>query len=122
MASTFSPQSPYRKLAHSLDALPNGFPPAADGSDLRLLARLFTPEEAALAADLLTTLETPDQVAERLGRDPQEVRLLLKVMSRKGLIAAGKTVGWPGLWHPAVCGGDLRSAGRAHRRQPGAVV
>jgi ferredoxin len=55
------------------------------------LARLFTPEEAALAADLLSDLETPGDMAERLSRDPQEVRLLLKEMSRKGLVAAGKT-------------------------------
>jgi electron transport complex protein RnfB len=43
---------PYRLLATRLDELPNGFPPTADGAELRLLARIFTPEEAALAAGL----------------------------------------------------------------------
>jgi hypothetical protein len=44
--------SPYRQLANRLNELPNGFPPAPDGAELRLLAYLFTPEEAALAAQL----------------------------------------------------------------------
>ena len=38
-------EDPYRLLQQRLDELPNGFPPADDGSDLRLLARLFTPDE-----------------------------------------------------------------------------
>ena len=43
---------PYKLLAERLDALPNGFPPTDDGTELRLLALIFTPEEAALAAQL----------------------------------------------------------------------
>ena len=41
--------TPYRELAARLDELPHGFPPTDDGAELRLLAKLFTPEEAALA-------------------------------------------------------------------------
>lgn len=81
----------YRRLARSLDALPNRFPAAEDGSDLRLLAKLFTPAEAALAAQLLPELEAPNQIAERLGCDPREVAPQLKDMARKGLISLGKT-------------------------------
>ena len=40
---------PYRRLAERLDALPAGFPATADGAELRVLAVLFTPEEAAQA-------------------------------------------------------------------------
>ena len=87
----FEPDSPYRRLARSLDALPNRFPPAADESDLRLLAKIFLPEEAALAADLLPELETPAQIAARLGRDQRELMQLLKEMSKKGQIVVGKT-------------------------------
>lgn len=90
-AISFSPDSPYRRLARTLDALPNRFPAAADGSDLRLLAKLYSPEEAALAADLLPEAESPAQIATRLARDPAEVTGLLKEMTRKGLIAFGKT-------------------------------
>ena len=42
----------YRQLAARLDALPSGFPATPDGLELAVLARLFTPEEAALAAQL----------------------------------------------------------------------
>jgi len=42
----------YRKLAEHLDRLPGGFDPSNNGADLRLLQRLFTPEEAELATYL----------------------------------------------------------------------
>lgn len=84
-------KSSYKKLAERLDALPNGFPPTQDGAELRLLARLFTPEEADLASQLRLTREVPEQIAKRLGRDSAEVRGLLKGMARRGLIAAGRT-------------------------------
>ena len=84
-------QEAYKKLAERLDALPNGFPPTDDGAELRLLAKIFTPEEAELASQLRMTKEVPEQVADRLGRDKGEVRKLLKGMARKGLITAGRT-------------------------------
>jgi len=34
-----------------LDGLPGGFPPTPDGVELRILKRLFTPEQAELAMD-----------------------------------------------------------------------
>jgi hypothetical protein len=64
--------------------LPNRFPPAQDGSDLRLLAGLFTPEQADLAAALRPELETPAQISRRLARGPHETASLLKEMSQKG--------------------------------------
>ena len=81
----------YKKLAERLDALPNSFPPTEDGVELRMLAKLFTPEEAELASQLRLTREVPEQVAARLGRETSEVRGLLKGMARRGLIAAGRT-------------------------------
>jgi Fe-S-cluster-containing hydrogenase component 2 len=94
---SFPPESPYRRLAGALDALPNRFPPGEDESDLRVLEKLFTLEEAALAAELRLEIETPAQIARRLDRSPVEVMPLLKEMSRKGLIALGKTAeGRPG--------------------------
>jgi Pyruvate/2-oxoacid:ferredoxin oxidoreductase delta subunit len=86
-------ENPYKRLAERLDALPNGFPPTEDGAELRLLEYLFTPEEADLTAQLRLTLETFAEIGERLGRDPQEIRNLLKGMLRKGLIGAGKIEG-----------------------------
>jgi Na+-translocating ferredoxin:NAD+ oxidoreductase subunit B len=83
-------ETPYRQLAERLNALPNGFPPTPDGTELRLLAKLYTPEEAALAAQLRLTRETAQQIAARLGGDPAALRKRLKGMASRGLIAAGR--------------------------------
>ena len=83
-------RDPYKHLAEQLDKLPNGFPPTKDGAELRLLARLYTPEEANLASQLLIKLESASQIATRLGLDYDLTRKLLKGMARKGLIRAGK--------------------------------
>lgn len=85
--------SPYQKLANRLDTLPNGYPAAADGSELRILEYLFSAEEAALAANLRANLEQPNQIADRLNMDPAAVRTTLKDMARKGLIQMGKLEG-----------------------------
>ena len=85
--------NPYKQLAERLDALPNAFPPTEDGAELRLLEKLFTPEEAALAAQLRLTLETVNQLVERLQMDKRELRQQLKAMQRKGLITAGRAPG-----------------------------
>ena len=39
----------YQKLAKHLDSLPGGYPPTKDGVELKILRKLFTPEQAALA-------------------------------------------------------------------------
>jgi electron transport complex protein RnfB len=83
--------TPYKHLADRLDALPNGFPSTEDGIELDLLAALFSAEEAACAAQLRMTPETPEQVADRTGCDAREARVLLKGMARRGLINVQKT-------------------------------
>jgi len=82
---------PYVLLAQRLDSLPNGYPATEDGVELRILQRLFTPEEAWLASRLRLTPETVEQVAEMLGTDPVGLRPQLKDMARRGLITARRT-------------------------------
>jgi electron transport complex protein RnfB len=84
---------PYRQLAQRLDSLPNGYPPSPDGLELKLLAKLFTPQEAELASHLRLTIESSRQIAERTGGDPKEVRDMLKSMAKRGLINAGRIEG-----------------------------
>lgn len=83
----------YEELAKHLNALPNGFPPTDDGRELKLLAKLFTPEEAELAAQLRPWLETPEDLAARTGRDVEGLRNQLKAMARRGLIEAARKDG-----------------------------
>ena len=80
----------YRQLAQRLDTLPNGYPSTEDGAELRLLEKIFSPEEAELASNLRLTLETPKEIATRLGRDRREIKPMLKEMARNGLIKAGR--------------------------------
>jgi len=80
----------YRRLAHRLDTIPNGFPATASGVELKLLAKIFTPEEAQLAAVMRLTREPATEIAARAGSDPEKTHETLKAMARKGLIRAGR--------------------------------
>ncbi len=84
---------PYRLLAQRLDSLPNGYPPSPDGLELKLLEKIFTPQEAELASQLRLTFESSRQIAERTGGDPKEVRDMLKSMAKGGMINAGRMEG-----------------------------
>ena len=55
----------YKHLAERLDALPNAFPSTEDGIELRLLAKLFTPEEADLAALRIILEQEPGTILAR---------------------------------------------------------
>jgi electron transport complex protein RnfB len=88
----------YRKLAQRLDAIPNGFPATESGVELRLLAKIFTPEEAALASVMRLTRELAADIAARAGADPKTAQRTLKRMARKGLIHAGKGEGQLVFW------------------------
>ncbi len=76
----------YQKLARHLDKLPGGFPPTESGVELRILRRLFTEEEAALALKCTLIPEEARVIARRAKLEPAEAARRLEEMSRKGLI------------------------------------
>lgn len=76
----------YEKLREHLDSLPGGFPAAESGVELRILKRLFTPEEAEIAPFLGMKLETAEVIAQKAGMDKEKVNSLLHQMAKKGLI------------------------------------
>ena len=76
----------YVRLAAKLDELPQGFPASESGVELRILEKIFTPEEAALACDLLPIPETAAAVARRLGLPREETRARLDDMAERGEI------------------------------------
>ena len=78
--------TPYKRLAARLDTLPNGFPATNDGIELKILERLFTPEEADLAAQLRLTPQSAEQIAHHIGGDPAQVAEQLGSMGLRGLI------------------------------------
>ncbi|MHA2021179.1 MAG: ATP-binding protein [Candidatus Thorarchaeota archaeon] len=82
------PTDPYEQLAATLDKIPNGFTATEDGSHLRLLKWIFTPEEAILASNMKLRGETTDEFAERLGIYPDGLEDRLEKMAEKGQIRA----------------------------------
>ena len=85
----------YQQLARHLDRLPGGFPATQNGVELRILQRLFTPEEAAVAQGLVLKPETAEVIAARLDRPAEALAPLLMAMSRKGLIFRQTKAGQP---------------------------
>jgi len=79
-------QEIYKRLAMHLDNLPGGFPPTESGVEMRILKRLFTPEEAKLALYLTLLPEEPRVVARRAGLPRDETAKRLEEMAKKGLI------------------------------------
>ena len=76
----------YQKLARHLDNLPGGFPPTESGVELRILKRLFTPEEAETATHLTLIPEDPRVVARRARITHPEAEQRLEKMAKKGLV------------------------------------
>ena len=74
----------YEKLAIELDRIPNGFPRTKSGVELKLLAKLFTPEDAVLAATLRLEPKSLTEIAEENGIEESEAKSRLISMVKKG--------------------------------------
>lgn len=86
------PEKPYQSLAEHLDRLPGGFGTSDSGADLRLLRRLFTPEEAELAIHLKLDAEPAEAIAKRIQLPVGETTHRLNEMAEKGLILSVQSV------------------------------
>jgi Fe-S-cluster-containing hydrogenase component 2 len=74
----------YHKLAGVLDTLPNGFPATESGIEIKLLRKVFNPEQADLFCDLRLTFETAAEIAARTGRPLNGLEERLIGMARAG--------------------------------------
>jgi len=83
-------ENPFQKLAVKLDQIPNGFPPTGSGVELKLLAKLFTPDEALLASTMSLKHQPVKIIAENSGLEEVKVKPLLISMVKKGLIDLNK--------------------------------
>ncbi|MBN2438057.1 MAG: 4Fe-4S binding protein [Deltaproteobacteria bacterium] len=84
----------YKRLAGVLDTLPNGFPSTESGVEIKLLKKIFTPEQADLFCDMRLTFETAEEIAGRTGRPLARLEETLIGMSKSGqlfMIKLGKT-------------------------------
>jgi Pyruvate/2-oxoacid:ferredoxin oxidoreductase delta subunit/DNA-binding transcriptional ArsR family regulator len=73
-------------LAEALDRLPNGYPRTDSGVELRILKKIFSPEEAGLAGKLTGTFEPVSAIAGRLGLPEGEVSRHLIKLVRRGMV------------------------------------
>jgi electron transport complex protein RnfB len=79
----------YRELQQHLDRLPSGFPAAESGVDMRLLKRLFTPEEAEIAIQLSMKPEPLKRIFSRVkksGITKERLQQILDQMHLKGTL------------------------------------
>ncbi|UCD44145.1 MAG: 4Fe-4S binding protein [Candidatus Bathyarchaeota archaeon] len=91
-------ETTYKKLAEHLDGLPGGFAPSETGAELRLLQRLFNPEEAELATHLTLDREEARAIASRAKLPLAEAQRRLNEMSEKGLIFSVHPENGPALY------------------------
>jgi len=83
----------YKKLALHLDKIPNGYPETESGVELKILAKLFSVEEAELACIMDHEPESVGVIAVKAGKEERPVFVLLKTMLKKGLIDMKKEPG-----------------------------
>jgi NAD-dependent dihydropyrimidine dehydrogenase PreA subunit len=84
-----SAEQVYRDLQRHLDKQPIGFPATKSGAEIRILKRIFTPEQARLATYLSYKLSTAEQVHERAassGLSLADVEKMLGEMTAGGAI------------------------------------
>ena len=56
----------YKKLSEKLDRIPNGFSSTESGVELKILQKIFSPEDAEIALQLNPVPETVEVVAKRI--------------------------------------------------------
>lgn len=77
---------PYLRLARHLDDLPAGFPTTSSGVELRILRRLFSPEEASLAIHVTPLPEPAITIARRARLPLPAASAMLEGMAQRGLV------------------------------------
>ncbi len=76
----------YEELADALGKLPNGFTRTPSNGEIRMLKKMFSPEDASLASKLSEKLETAEEIANRTGLPLEETRDHLLKMAEESLL------------------------------------
>ncbi|UCE12311.1 MAG: 4Fe-4S binding protein [Candidatus Heimdallarchaeota archaeon] len=82
---------PYERLAETLNKIPNGFTKTEDGTHLKVLQWIYTPDEADLASKLNLIGETVEELSLRLSLPIEGLSDKLENMAKKGQIYVTKT-------------------------------
>ena len=76
----------YKRLRVFMDRLPAGFPETPTGVEIKILKKMFTPEEAQFVMLLSAEPESLANIAKRTGLGESETAAMLESMAAKGLI------------------------------------
>lgn len=76
----------YTSLREFLDKLPGGYPETPTGVEIKILKKLFKPEDAELALKLKPAPENVSDIAKRTGISEAELAEKLENMAQRGLI------------------------------------
>jgi len=78
----------YKRLAERLDELPHGYPAADSGVELKILRKIYTPEDAEVTIKLRSIPEIAATIGERFGKSEEEMQAILDNMAEKGQIGS----------------------------------
>jgi len=87
----------FEQLADALDQLPNGFPRTPSKIEIKILKKIFSPEEAALASQLGGAYESVGEIARRTGLPVEQTRKQLLNLVRRGVLWLDRGDGKPRL-------------------------
>ena len=76
----------YTRLREFMDKMPIGYPETPTGVEIKILKKLYTPEEAELTMKLKNEPEEVPATAKRLGVNEKDLAEKLEEMAQKGLI------------------------------------
>ncbi len=85
----------YVKLREFMDTLPVGYPATPTGVEIKILKKLFSPEEAELTMKLKESPEEVQAISQRTGVDESDLAEKLEDMARKGIIFRKRKNGKP---------------------------
>jgi NAD-dependent dihydropyrimidine dehydrogenase PreA subunit len=80
----------YDGLCRALDLLPGGYPSTKSRTELKILKKIFSPEEALIASSMTGHNESIGTIAQRSGSPEDKVKEMLKAMPRRGIIWGSK--------------------------------
>lgn len=76
----------YTQLRERLDLYSMGFPATESGIEIKILKYLFNEKDAELFLTLSHSLETPQEIAERINKPAATISAHLDAMANKGLL------------------------------------
>lgn len=76
----------YMRLREFYDRLPGGFPESGTGVEIKILQKMYTPDEAEIVLNMLPMPEPASEIAQRAGKDTSEVLARLEDIAKRGLL------------------------------------